>query len=111
MTKAAALPSILSKIAKMAETEGFEPSIPLSGYAHLANECLQPLGHVSGTHYSPSMRVWRNITRRLDMPDARAGRKPRDTLEPLLDRPQLKRGFTAQHFVIVAPEDAPIREA
>ena len=32
---------------KMAETEGFEPSIPLSGYAHLANECLQPLGHVS----------------------------------------------------------------
>lgn len=32
----------------MAETEGFEPSIPISGYAHLANECLQPLGHVSG---------------------------------------------------------------
>lgn len=31
----------------LAETEGFEPSIPLSGYAHLANECLQPLGHVS----------------------------------------------------------------
>jgi hypothetical protein len=31
----------------MAETEGFEPSIPLSRYAHLANECLQPLGHVS----------------------------------------------------------------
>ena len=31
----------------MAETEGFEPSIPVSGYAHLANECLQPLGHVS----------------------------------------------------------------
>src|SRR5690242_1745114 len=31
----------------MAETEGFEPSIPFWGYAHLANECLQPLGHVS----------------------------------------------------------------
>src|SRR5690606_40601505 len=31
----------------MAETEGFEPSRPLSGSAHLANECLQPLGHVS----------------------------------------------------------------
>jgi hypothetical protein len=31
----------------MAETMGFEPMIPLSRYAHLANECLQPLGHVS----------------------------------------------------------------
>ena len=31
----------------MAETEGFEPSKPISGLAHLANECLQPLGHVS----------------------------------------------------------------
>lgn len=26
---------------------GFEPMIPFSRYAHLANECLQPLGHVS----------------------------------------------------------------
>ena len=32
----------------MAETEGFEPSIPLTGYDDLANRCLQPLGHVSG---------------------------------------------------------------
>lgn len=32
----------------MAETEGFEPSRPFWGSAHLANECLQPLGHVSG---------------------------------------------------------------
>ena len=31
----------------MAETMGFEPMIPFSRYAHLANECLQPLGHVS----------------------------------------------------------------
>src|SRR5689334_22399687 len=31
----------------MAETQGFEPWRPLSGPAHLANECLQPLGHVS----------------------------------------------------------------
>src|ERR1700728_2578076 len=31
----------------LAETEGFEPSIPFSRYAHLANECLQPLGHIS----------------------------------------------------------------
>ena len=34
----------------LAETEGFEPSIPFSRYAHLANECLQPLGHISGNH-------------------------------------------------------------
>ena len=31
----------------VAETEGFEPSRPFWGSAHLANECLQPLGHVS----------------------------------------------------------------
>ncbi len=37
----------------MAETEGFEPSIPFWGYAHLANECLQPLGHVSGAISMP----------------------------------------------------------
>ena len=35
----------------LAETEGFEPSIPFWGYAHLANECLQPLGHVSGSRF------------------------------------------------------------
>jgi hypothetical protein len=33
---------------KMAETEGFEPSIRLTAYDDLANRCLQPLGHVSG---------------------------------------------------------------
>jgi hypothetical protein len=32
---------------KMAETEGFEPSIRLTAYDDLANRCLQPLGHVS----------------------------------------------------------------
>lgn len=32
----------------VAETEGFEPSVPLTGYDDLANRCLQPLGHVSG---------------------------------------------------------------
>ena len=32
---------------QVAETEGFEPSIPLTGYDDLANRCLQPLGHVS----------------------------------------------------------------
>jgi hypothetical protein len=31
----------------MAETEGFEPSIPVSQYNGLANHRLQPLGHVS----------------------------------------------------------------
>jgi hypothetical protein len=33
---------------QVAETQGFEPWIPLTGYDDLANRCLQPLGHVSG---------------------------------------------------------------
>ena len=37
-----------SGVNNLAETEGFEPSIPLTGYDDLANRCLQPLGHVSG---------------------------------------------------------------
>src|SRR5690606_10257820 len=32
----------------LAETEGFEPSVPVTRYDDLANRCLQPLGHVSG---------------------------------------------------------------
>ena len=32
----------------MAETIGFEPTVPLSEYNDLANRRLQPLGHVSG---------------------------------------------------------------
>ena len=37
-----------SKNLKMAEREGFEPSIPdLVQYDGLANRCLQPLGHLS----------------------------------------------------------------
>ncbi len=43
----------------MAETEGFEPSIPFSRYAHLANECLQPLGHVSVSADMPDTPVSR----------------------------------------------------
>ena len=31
----------------MAETEGFEPSVPHSGYDGLANRWFQPLTHVS----------------------------------------------------------------
>ncbi len=31
----------------LAETEGFEPSIPIARYNDLANRRLQPLGHVS----------------------------------------------------------------
>ena len=37
---------------KLAETEGFEPSIRFKAYDDLANRCLQPLGHVS-----PNQRV------------------------------------------------------
>lgn len=32
----------------LAETQGFEPWVPLTGYDDLANRCLKPLGHVSG---------------------------------------------------------------
>ncbi len=34
---------------------GFEPAVPLTRYAGLANRCLQPLGHLSGlkTHSRP----------------------------------------------------------
>ena len=31
----------------LAETQGFEPWVPLTGYDDLANRCLKPLGHVS----------------------------------------------------------------
>jgi hypothetical protein len=31
----------------LAETEGFEPSIPISRYNALAKRRLQPLGHIS----------------------------------------------------------------
>jgi hypothetical protein len=34
----------------LAETEGFEPSIPISEYNALAKRRLQPLGHVSSGH-------------------------------------------------------------
>ena len=39
---------LVIRLGVLAETEGFEPSIPLTGYDDLANRCLQPLGHVSG---------------------------------------------------------------
>src|SRR6202030_2741476 len=32
---------------KMAEREGFEPSVPVTQYARLAIWCLRPLGHLS----------------------------------------------------------------
>ena len=37
---------------------GFEPAVPLTRYAGLANRCLQPLGHLSGlkTHSRPLQR-------------------------------------------------------
>ena len=42
--------SLFNKINRvlLAETEGFEPSVPVTRYDDLANRCLQPLGHVSG---------------------------------------------------------------
>ncbi len=40
---------------KMAETEGFEPSIRFKAYDDLANRCLQPLGHVSANQCKPPL--------------------------------------------------------
>ena len=37
----------VSQLGALAETQGFEPWVPLTGYDDLANRCLQPLGHVS----------------------------------------------------------------
>ena len=37
------------KRAEMAETEGFEPSVPNYQYDGLANRWFQPLTHVSGS--------------------------------------------------------------
>ena len=34
---------------KLAEREGFEPSVPDKEYARLAIWCLRPLGHLSAT--------------------------------------------------------------
>ena len=42
---------------------GFEPMIPFSRYAHLANECLQPLGHVSLAADMPRFAVKRKAVR------------------------------------------------
>ena len=58
-----------SHLQVMAETMGFEPMIPLSGYAHLANECLQPLGHVS------------RLAPRRSMPDPRHSCKARSAVD------------------------------
>src|SRR5579862_7094524 len=35
------------KSRRMAEREGFEPSVPVTQYARLAIWCLRPLGHLS----------------------------------------------------------------
>ena len=35
---------------KLAERGGFEPPIPFKGYTGLANQRLQPLGHLSTRH-------------------------------------------------------------
>ncbi len=44
-------------MSRLAETEGFEPSIRFRAYDDLANRCLQPLGHVSPNQWA--MRPYR----------------------------------------------------
>ncbi len=48
VTPAGNLRSPLHCERRLAEREGFEPSIGVTPYAGLANLCLQPLGHLSG---------------------------------------------------------------
>lgn len=58
---------------------GFEPMIPVSRYAHLANECLQPLGHVSvRTVYDGGRAIWQGIWRRADAVLVQARCRARD---------------------------------
>lgn len=47
----------------MAETQGFEPWVPLTGYDDLANRCLQPLGHVSVMRHLASSFLKGNANR------------------------------------------------
>jgi hypothetical protein len=37
-------------IGKLAEREGFEPSVAFKGYDALAKRCFRPLSHLSGSH-------------------------------------------------------------
>ena len=39
----------------MAEEEGFEPSVQVSSYGHLANDWFQPLTHSSKTKQKKSI--------------------------------------------------------
>ena len=41
----------------MAETEGFEPSIPVTRYGSLAGNWFQPLTHVSATPFGCKQRA------------------------------------------------------
>ena len=41
---------------KLAEREGFEPSVPVTQYARLAIWCLRPLGHLSVAQFAGSQR-------------------------------------------------------
>jgi hypothetical protein len=43
----------IAGINKLAETEGFEPSVPYSQYDGLANRWFQPLTHVSAPVLTP----------------------------------------------------------
>ena len=44
-------PKLIRHFNRLAETIGFEPTVPISEYNDLANRRLQPLGHVSIGHW------------------------------------------------------------
>ena len=60
---------------KLAEREGFEPSVPVTQYARLAIWCLRPLGHLSAQE-----SVEWSESRRLKISGSRGSRKIPSTL-------------------------------
>src|SRR5579863_4670459 len=79
---------------KLAEREGFEPSVPVTQYARLAIWCLRPLGHLSASAV------------RLDHLDNAPRRyRPRNDITPFLERFKLlhprtldERGISPRDF-------------
>ncbi len=64
----------------MAETEGFEPSVPHSRYDGLANRWFQPLTHVSGVWLRRAIAGGSAAINRRDRPRADSDRRAFDSL-------------------------------
>ena len=56
---------------KMAEREGFEPSVPLAEHDDLANRCLRPLGHLSKKTTTPTRQIAPYTTKPIPPPSSK----------------------------------------